>query len=42
MQLHNEIQVIVKLKYSNYQALQLKKKKTNRHFFKDVKLIILS
>lgn len=41
MQLHNEIQVIVKLKYSNYQALQLKKK-TNRHFFKDVKLIILS
>lgn len=28
MQLHNEIQVIVKLKYSNYQALQFKKKKT--------------
>lgn len=26
MQLHNEIQVIVKLKYSNYQALQFKKK----------------
>lgn len=39
MQLHNEIQVIVKLKYSNYQALQFKKK--NCHFFKDVKLIIL-
>lgn len=41
MQLHNEIQVIVKLKYSNYQALQFKKK-PNCHFFKDVKIIILS
>lgn len=32
MQLHNEIQVIVKLKYSNYQALQFKKK-TKLPFF---------
>lgn len=41
MQLHNEIQVIVKLKHSNYRASQIKIK-TKLPFFKPVKLIILS
>lgn len=34
MQRHNEIQVIVKLKYSNYQELQFKKKNQTAIFLK--------